>query len=235
MGNRGFSQERWFLIGAAVLAVGTCFVFRWAHPIDVAITEVKWNLLIGHDKQVADHIAGVAERIKYRPTACVHYGWIFAKKGRTDAAETLFRAAADANPFDPVGAEALAGLYFSQQRLDDVRRVFVRTSALGTALTAEGLRMHASMQIVDGQYAEASKTLLELTSKETPSAEMLAKLGDLAAWQKNFNEAIVYYRQARELTPDDLELRIRLTHALAWAALGDARAALEHPKLAAAR
>lgn len=232
MGNRGMSQERWFLIGVAALAVSTCFAFRWAHPIDVAITEIKWGLLVGRQKQVADQAAQFAGRIKDRPVACVHYGWILAKQGRADAAEALFRAAEEANPFDPLGAEALAGLYFSQHRLDDVRRVFARTSALGTILTDEGLRMQASMQIVDGRYAEAGAILAGLAAKEAPSAEKLMKLGDLAAWQKKFPEAIACYRDARKLAPDDLELRIRLTHALAWAALGDARAALQRPKLA---
>lgn len=220
-------------MGAAALAAGACFAFRWAHPIDVAITEIKWSLLTGHGDQVADHAAKLAGRIQYRPVACVHYGWIFAKQGRADAAEVFFRAAEEAVPFDPVGPEALAGLYFSQHRLDDVRRVFVRTSARGTLLTPEGLRMQASMQIVDGQYAQASETLERLAAQETPTAEILARLGDLAAWQKKFPAAIAYYRQARKLTPDDLELRIRLTHALAWAALGDARAAMQHPEIAA--
>jgi tetratricopeptide (TPR) repeat protein len=225
------SQERVFFIGLAILSIFACFAFRAVYPVDVAISEARRGIAWGKSAEVADHARELAAKIQTRPAACIDIGWTLAKAGRPDAAEALFQAAWDAQPFDHRPPEALAGLYFSQHRLADVRRIFVRTTALGLALSPEGRHMHASQLIVDRDFPGAAMELEQLAREAPADARLLVELGDVSSWQQKFIAAAAFYRRANALEADP-ETHLKLARVLAWGAWADAHATIHRGRLA---
>jgi len=221
------SQERVFFLLLAVMAVGTCVLFRYVKAVDVAVADTRRALSWGQVDKVAMNAEQLARTIQDRTEACVEFGWTLAKAGHVKAAETLFQAAWDARPMNHRPPEALAGLYFSQKRLDGVRRVFSRTSALGIPLSAEGKDMRVSQLIIDRDYAKAFNVLQDLAAERPPDAATLAKMGDLQAWQGHYADATPFYRKALAQKPDDPDLQLALLHSLVWSAMADAHATVQ--------
>lgn len=209
-------------------------VFRVVHPGPVTITEAGVALRLGRSAEVARTVTALAGTLAAYPKEVIPLAWKLADAGEISAAETLLRTTWEANPTNADGVEALVNFYLGQQRVADARRVLEDYErAANRPLSAALLRKKAEFLVAEGRFSEATQLLTRLARTSPPDYSTLVQLGDLLSWQQQFRPAIALYRQARTLEPGDWKLDLNLARALSWAAMTDARVALEKARSSA--
>ncbi len=220
---RRLAPEHWFLSGVGALAVATCFLFRFTHPMDVAVTEAKWSVSRGATDVFGERSRQLEEIARERPSAALDLGWKLARAGKTAASVNLLKRTAEIHPHRIDVAQTLLGVLAEIGRHNEASKLFQTIWKSDATLTDECLAIGAGLMLASGDPAAAIGPVRTLTDRATATAETWTWLGDLLCGIQNFDEAARAYRRADQLRPDDSTTAVKLARALTWAALADAK------------
>ncbi len=156
---------------------------------------------------------------------------LYVSGDQIEAAQAPLRAAREASPDDPDVLRAAFDFALRTGALDDARAIIAQTQGRDID-GANGLALRARLNIAEGEYEEAERTLSAAVERGSLNANTLSLLGRVQTLRGNTAASIESFRRAREIRPGDISFTNDYIRALAssgreTAALDAAREALQ--------
>ncbi|MEO0629281.1 MAG: tetratricopeptide repeat protein, partial [Planctomycetota bacterium] len=184
-------------------------------PDSTSLRIIVRQARVGNDLDAADDVIDSIEGLTDTQRNLRKHA-IRLAQGQDEAAAPFLQAARDASPDDPAVLTAAFEYALRIGDLDDARAIFAETQGRDID-GANGLTFRAGIEIAEGRYEEAERTLTAAVERGSLNAATLNLLGRVQSLRGDNIAAVESFRRARDIRPNDIALTNAYIRSLAAA------------------